>query len=243
MTSAVESRRGEPLGVASRPSRRLDLRLYLVTSGTDRRTVEAAAAAAAAGAGVVQVRAKDLPTRQLLELVRTVADAVRAVRPETTVLVDDRADVAFAARAAGAHVHGVHLGAEDLPAEAARALLGPGAVVGLTTGTRELVEAANRYVGVADYVGAGPYRETPTKRSGRPPLGVGGYRELVAVGVLPIVAIGDIRVEDVAALRATGVAGVAVVREIMAASDPGARAAQLLAAWSGQAMAGGGPPE
>ena len=85
------------------PSSPLDLRCYLVTSGTGPRTVEVAAEAAAAGAGAVQVRAKEASTRELLELVLAVAEAVRTSNPNTRVLVDDRADVAAAARARGAH--------------------------------------------------------------------------------------------------------------------------------------------
>src|SRR5699024_7569404 len=178
--------------------RGLDLRCYLVTSGTGRRTVETAAAAAAAGAGVVQVRAKEATAAGLLELVLAVARAVQSANPATTVLVDDRADVAAAARRRGAAVHGVHLGQEDLPVADARDLLGPEAVIGLTTGTLELVRAAEQHRAQLDYVGAGPFRLTPTKDSGRPPLGVDGYVPLVAASSLPIVAIGDITPADAA---------------------------------------------
>ncbi|MDN5822192.1 MAG: thiamine phosphate synthase, partial [Brachybacterium sp.] len=80
----------------------LDLRCYLVTSGTGRRTVEVAAAAASAGAGVVQGRAKEATAAELLELVLAVAGAVQTANPAARVLVDDRADVAAVARARGA---------------------------------------------------------------------------------------------------------------------------------------------
>ena len=209
----------------------IDYRVYVVTSGTGRRVVETAAAAAGAGAGVVQVRAKDASTRELLSLTEAVADAVRAANPATRVLVDDRADVAFAARQAGSPVHGVHLGPEDLPVRAARALLGPDAVIGLTTGTLALVRQAVDVADVVDYLGAGPYRPTPTKETGRPPLGLDGYGPLVATTSLPIVAIGDVRVDDVAGLAHTGVAGVAMVREVACADDPAHVVAQALAAW------------
>lgn len=209
----------------------IDLRLYLVTSGTTRRTISTAAAAARAGAGVVQVRAKEASAAELLELTSAVAEAVASANPATRVLVDDRADVAYAARLAGAPVHGVHLGQDDLPVRAARRLLGPDALIGLTTGTLALVEASRDLADVVDYLGAGPYRRTPTKESGRPPLGASGYLPLVSAASLPIVAIGDIREDDVAALAETGVAGVAVVRAVMDAPDPGDAAARLLAAW------------
>ena len=199
---------------------KLDLRCYLVTSGTGVHTVETAAGAARAGAGMVQVRAKDASTRELLDLTCAVAERVRGANPDTKVVVNDRVDVALVARERGAYVHGVHLGQDDLPIEAARALLGPEAIVGLTTGTLDLVRAAHDRRHLLDYIGAGPFRLTPTKDSGRPPLGVEGYRTLVAATDLSIVVIGDIGAADAPALAAAGVAGAAVVRAVMAAPDP-----------------------
>lgn len=206
----------------------LDLRCYLVTSGTGRQTVQIAAAAAAAGAGIVQVRAKDLSTRELLGFTTEIADAVFKARAATRVLVDDRCDVAYAAMRAGAHVHGVHLGADDLPVADARDLLGPQAIIGLTTGTLALVQQANEVAHLIDYVGAGPFRPTPTKDSGRPPLGIEGYPPLVAAAKVPVVAIGDVTVSDVAALARTGIAGVALVRALMSAPDVGVAVRQVL---------------
>ncbi|QCU79240.1 thiamine phosphate synthase [Citricoccus sp. SGAir0253] len=219
-------RHGAPGGAGHGP---LDLRCYLITSGTGRHTVNVAAAAAAAGAGVVQVRAKDATAAGLLELTLAVAEAVHEARHATRVLVDDRADVAFAARRRGAEVHGVHLGQSDLPVADARAMLGPAAIIGLTTGTAELVRGAEAQRELLDYIGAGPFRPTPTKDSGREPLGVDGYPPLVAATSLPIVAIGSVEPADVPALAGTGVAGVALVRGIMDAPDPGAVVHEVLA--------------
>ncbi|UEJ82830.1 thiamine phosphate synthase [Brachybacterium halotolerans subsp. kimchii] len=223
-----------PTGPAGARARRqsLDLRCYLVTSGTDRHTVETAAAAAAAGAGIVQVRAKELEARELLDLVIAVARAVSAVAPACRVLVDDRADVAFAAASRGERVHGVHLGQGDLPVTDARTLLGSRAIIGLTTGTLDLVRAAEEQTELLDYVGAGPFRPTPTKDSGRAPLGVDGYRELLAATRLPIVAIGDVTPDDVPALAGTGIAGAALVRAIMAADDPAGAVREVLAGFT-----------
>ena len=208
----------------------LDLRCYLVTSGTGRRTVEAAAAAAAGGAGMIQVRDKQASTAELLELTCAVAAAVHRARPCARVVVDDRADVAFAARRLGAEVHGVHLGQDDLPVASARAMLGPEAIIGLTTGTLETVRGAEELRGLLDYVGAGPFRPTPTKDSGRTPLGVDGYRSLVAETGLPVVAIGGITAQDVPSLAGTGIAGVALVRELMDADDPERAAREIVSA-------------
>ena len=206
----------------------LDLRCYLVTSGIDRHTIETAAAAAGAGAGMVQVRAKELSTRDLLSLVLQVGEAVRRANPATRVVVDDRADVAWAAIRARGNVHGVHVGLTDLPVRDARAMLGPDAIVGYTTGTLDLVRSAEPFADALDYVGAGPFRPTPTKESGRFPLGGLGYPALVGASSLPVVAIGDVQVADVPVLAATGVAGVAMVRAIMASDDPAAVVRQVV---------------
>ena len=125
-------------------------------------------------------------------------------------------------------MHGVHIGQDDLPVAATRALLGPDAIIGLTTGTRELVEAANEVADLIDYIGCGPFRATPTKDSGRTPLGLDAYPELVKLSRVPLVAIGDVTADDAADLAATGVAGLAVVRGIMNAEAPEAYCRKLL---------------
>ena len=200
----------------------LDLRCYVITDDTSRRALNAAVAAAGAGAGVVQVRAKHSSTRELVEFAGTVADAVHRANPGTRVLVDDRADVAFALRRSAKQVHGVHLGPDDLCPWDARALLGQDAIIGVTTSTLDMVHRANDMADVVDYAGAGPYRPTPTKDTGRPPLEVDGYRPLVLASHLPVVAIGGVSPADVSDLADTGIAGVALVRAVMQASDPGA---------------------
>lgn len=218
----------------------MDLRLYLVTSGTSERTVEVAAAVASAGAGMIQVRAKDASEAELARISTRVARAIQARHPQTRVVIDDNVEVAAFLMRAGEHVHGVHLGQDDMPVAEARRRLGPGAIIGLTTGTLELVHAANQVAELVDYLGAGPFRLTPTKDSGRPPLGFEGYPALVAATPIPIVAIGDVTVADVEGLARTGVAGVCMVRHLMEAPDPTARAQEALAAF-GRARPGDTP--
>ena len=134
---------------------------------------------------------------------------------------------------AGAPVHGVHLGQEDLSPAVAREMLGPDAVIGFTTGTLRLVQEANRFADVLSYVGAGPYRPTPTKNADRPPLGIEGFPPLVEASKVPVIAIGDVQTADVAELSETGIAGVAMIRQIMNAEDPGEVVRQGLRAWRG----------
>lgn len=190
-----------------------------------------AAAAARAGTGMIQVRAKEAPAAEFLHLTLAVADAVAAANPQTRVVVNDRIDVALAARQRGAAVHGVHVGQDDVPVTDARALLGNEALIGLSAGTFEQVRQAEQHREILDYVGVGPFRPTPTKDSGREPLGVAGYPQVVAATQLPVVAIGDVTPQDVEELSGTGIAGVALVRSIMEAAQPGRVVQDVLAAW------------
>ena len=208
-------------------SKELDLCCYFVTGQPATDVARVAARAAAGGAGVVQVRSKPIADDALERLACEVADAVACANPRTRVLIDD--NVPLAARLMETHhIHGAHIGQDDMDPRAARELLGPTAILGLTTGTLALVEAANAYADVIDYVGAGPFRPTPTKDSGRAPLGLDGYPPLVAASKVPVVAIGDVHASDAAALAATGVAGVAIVRGFMRAEDPRAMAAGIV---------------
>ncbi|OFT84200.1 thiamine phosphate synthase [Corynebacterium sp. HMSC29G08] len=203
--------------------RSLDLRCYFVTGqGPD--VVERAVEAAHGGAGIIQVRSKPISARELYAL----SSAIAAQLPSSSILlIDDRVDIALALQDEG--VHGVHLGQDDLDPREARRLLGPDAVIGLTTGTLELVRAANELEGVIDYIGCGPFRNTPTKDSGRKPIGLDGYPALVEASRLPMVAIGDVTVDDAYALAGTGVDGVAIVRGIMHADNPRAYCERVVA--------------
>lgn len=218
----------------------LDLRCYVVTGqGAINEIVETARQAAAGGAGVIQVRSKPVDAGPLLELAEKVALAVAAANPATKVLIDDRVDIAAILIRRGLPIHGVHVGQSDIPVTAVRELLGPDAIIGLTTGTADLIQQANEYTDIIDYVGAGPFRPTPTKDSGRTPIGLEGYPQLVALSKLPIVAIGDVQPSDVTDLAATGIAGVAMVRAFSDASSATELTQRVIADFSaGQQRAG-----
>lgn len=188
---------------------------------------QVAGSAVRAGVGAVQVRAKRATARELVELTAAVADALRLAGPAVLV-VDDRVDVALAARARGAHVDGVHVGRRDLEVDDARALLGPDALIGASAALPEHVRAAAG----ADYLGSGPVRLTPTKPEAGPAIGVDGLATAVAAAAgRPVVAIGGLDVADAPALRAAGVHAMAVVSAVCAAPDPGEAARRLVEAW------------
>lgn len=204
--------------------------LHLVTD--DRvpfpRLLEIVDAAAAEGLDVVQLRAKSATGRELVRQACAVADAVAG---RALVLVNDRVDVALAARDAGARIDGAHLGQTDLPADAARRLLGPDAVIGLTANTPAHVDEASALpAGTVDYLGVGVIRPTSTKPDHPPALGLDGFAGLAARTSLPCIAIGGVVRSDVPALRLAGAAGVAVVSAICGAPDARAATRELRSA-------------
>lgn len=199
----------------------LDFRCYFVTgAGSHDEIVARAVAAAHGGAGIIQVRSKPITEADLYRLAADVSVAVKQVNPNCAVLVDDVVELVAKLKTDGYPIAGVHVGQDDMNVAKVREILGPGAVIGLTTGTVELAQAANVYAEELDYIGCGPFRATPTKDSGRSPLGISGYPPIVAASAVPVVAIGDVTIDDAQDLAATGVAGVAIVRGIMHAANP-----------------------
>ncbi|HEY8415749.1 MAG TPA: thiamine phosphate synthase [Thermaerobacter sp.] len=164
--------------------------------------------ALAAGVRAVQLRAKATPDRVAYQL----ALALRRLtaRYDALLIINDRVDLALAAGA-----DGVHLGQDDLPAEAARRLW-PAGLLGISVRTPEDARAAEG--AGADYLGAGALRSTSTKPDSRV-IGWEGLRAVVEATRLPVVAIGGIRPEDVPAVRQAGAAGVAVASAILQAED------------------------
>ena len=138
-------------------------------------------------------------------------------------IVNDRVDVA---KAIGAD--GVHLGQEDLPLTDARAILGPGRLIGIST--HNLAQATEAEAGGADYIGYGPVFPTATKENPDLVVGVAGLREVRARIRIPIVAIGGINAQNASAMRAAGADCIAVVSAVLAAPDPKAAIAELLRA-------------
>ncbi len=168
----------------------------------------------AGGARLVQVRAKDLPSGAFLELCQTVVGMAAPLG--AAVIVNDRADLARLAGAAGAHV-----GQDDLPAAAVRSLLGAGAIVGLSTHDEAQIAAGAR--GDASYLAVGPVFGTTTKETGVEAVGLDLVRHAVAHGGgKPVVAIGGITLERAAEVVAAG-ASAAVISDLLAAGDPEAR--------------------
>ena len=180
--------------------------------------VAIASAALAGGADMIQLRDKTGDLRALLPQARAIQALCRS--HGAVFIVNDRLDLALAAEA-----DGVHLGQEDLPAEAARPLLPRGRILGVSTHNREQAQAAR--ASGADYIGFGPMFATDTKHTGFGPRGLGALRDIRAAVPLPILAIGGISLENVAEVIAAGATAPAVISAIVAAPDIAATAAEF----------------
>jgi thiamine-phosphate pyrophosphorylase len=195
-------------------------RLYFICDARpgDRPLADLLPAVLEAGVDVFQLRDKQLADDELLELglaVRRCCDEHGAL-----FIVNDRPDLAVAVGA-----DGVHVGQDDMPVEAARAIVGGERIVGLSTHSPEQIAGAR---GV-DYIGVGPVNETPTK-PGRPAVGLELVRHAMAHANVPFFAIGGITAGNVSAVLAAGARQIAVLRAIAEARDPAAAARQLRAA-------------
>jgi len=198
-------------------------RLHLITDTRPGRDALAVVRGAlSAGVPVVQVRVEDdLSDRAAYEFARTVAELCR--HAGARCLVNDRLHIALAVGADGGHV-----GALDLPVDAARRVLGPDGVLGATA--REPAGAAEAVKAGASYLGVAPCYATTTRDGLPAAIGPAGIAAVAATATVPVIAIGGVTVAAVPELLAAGAYGIAVVGAISAAADPAAATTALLRA-------------
>jgi thiamine-phosphate pyrophosphorylase len=170
------------------------------------------------GASCVQLREKDLSTRDFIELASRVRDLIKP--HGVPLIINDRVDVALAVGA-----DGVHIGQQDMPYGTARRLLGPSAVIGLSVETWEDVVKA-RGLDV-DYLGVSPVFPTPTKTDTKGAWGIEGLARIRAYVKHPLVAIGGLSRENAGAAVEAGADGIAVVSALCCAADPRTEAREL----------------
>lgn len=175
-----------------------------------------AVAAVHGGATCVQLRLKDVGAGDLVGLARELVRAVGA-----PVIINDRADVAIAAGAAG-----VHLGPDDIPVTAVRSFAPEGFIIGASVGSDAEVPGASG----ADYVGIGPVFGTGSKPDAGTALGVEEFSRLAAAAGLPAVAIGGVSPANARLVMQAGAAGVAAIASVFGASDPLAAAREMSSA-------------
>jgi thiamine-phosphate pyrophosphorylase len=208
------------------PADRLQGRcLYLCTP--DRADLaDFVAACIAGGVDIVQLRDKHLDARPLLTRAAVAAEVCRA--SGVPFILNDRPDLALECGA-----DGVHVGQDDAPSSLARRVLGPDAIVGLSTHAPDQLDASNGEP--VDYISAGPVNATPTK-PGRPGVGVAYLAHAAAHAVHPFYVTGGATPETIPAMRAAGASRFVVVRYLTEAGSPAeaeSRAAALRAAITG----------
>lgn len=203
--------------MSDRAQRLRQARLYLVC---DERPDSFLVAALRGGVEIVQLRIKAADDdERIVAVARRYAGPCRAAA--ALLILNDRPDLV-----AAAGVDGVHIGQDDGPLGAARDLVGPERLVGLSTHTPEQIDAVPE-TGV-DYIGVGPVHATPTK-PGRPAVGLELVGYAAEHATLPFFAIGGINGANVTAVAAAGARRIAVVRALTEAAEPEAAARELLA--------------
>jgi thiamine-phosphate pyrophosphorylase len=199
----------------------VDSSLYVVldrTAARGRDLVELLALALAGGSRMIQLREKEWPSGRLLPLAEKLRAACAAAG--ATFIVNDRVDLALAVGA-----DGVHLGQDDLPARAARPLLRPGMILGISTHSVE--QARTAQADGADYVAVGSMFATTSKADFQL-VGPDLMRKLRGEIRVPLVGIGGITPDNVSEVIQAGADGVAVISAVCAAADPKAAAARFL---------------
>ena len=188
------------------------LRLYLVTNRYQdslESFLEKIETACRSGVTIVQLREKNLTTNQYYQLAKQVKEITDAY--QVPLIIDDRLDVCLAVDAAG-----LHIGDDELPVSVARKVLGPEKILGVTAKTvKRALEAEE---GGANYLGTGAIFPTTTKENA--PITLISTLKTICQRVdIPVVAIGGLTSENIEQLIDTGIAGVAVVRDLMQAED------------------------
>ncbi len=188
------------------------LRLYLVTNRYQdslKSFLEKVETACRSGVTIVQLREKNLTTNQYYQLAKQVKEITDAY--QIPLIIDDRLDVCLAVDAAG-----LHIGDDELPVSVARQVLGPDKILGVTAKTvKRALEAEE---GGADYLGTGAIFPTTTKENAPITL-ISTLKTICQRVAIPVVAIGGLTSENIEQLIGTGIAGVAVVRDLMQAED------------------------
>ena len=188
------------------------LRLYLVTNRYQdslESFLEKVETACRSGVTIIQLREKNLTTNQYYQLAKQVKEITDAY--QVPLIIDDRLDVCLAVDAAG-----LHIGDDELPVSVARKVLGPEKILGVTAKT--VKRALEAETSGADYLGTGAIFPTTTKENAPITL-ISTLKTICQTVAIPVVAIGGLTSENIDQLAETGIAGVAVVRDLMQAED------------------------
>ncbi len=197
-------------------------RLYAIIDPAqigERTSIEVAEALLSAGVQLIQLRDKHAASRELFAGAQEISAVVR--KAGGIFILNDRVDVARAVDA-----DGVHVGQEDLPVDSTRALMGAGKIIGFSTHDLDQIREADR--SSADYVAFGPIFATTSKQDPDPVVGLEGLRAARRLTRKPLVAIGGITLENAPSVLKAGADSIAVIRDLVGASDVRLRAEERI---------------
>lgn len=202
---------------------KIDFNLYLITDRKlfpDKREFTAAVRKALkAGVRAIQLREKDLETRELLKLAYMMKKLTHQYK--SRLFINDRFDIALAVNA-----EGVHLTQNSIPVEAVRKAVQRKLLIGVST--HSLKEAREAEKGGADFITFGPVYNTPSKLKYGSPLGIDALKEVSRKVHTPVFAIGGIRKSRIKDIQEAGAHGPAVIREIFASGEIQGKAKELI---------------
>ena len=223
----------------------IDLSHYLVIGPENcvfKSFEETVSDAVRAGFTCVQIRAKNSADSELLAFAEQTAEIIAKLEKENSValLINDRAEIAKAARERGIKIDVVHVGQSDTPPQACRKMLGSDAVIGLSAPQEKLSEfLAGSDFFCADYLGLAPLHETATKtdlkkdsRNNTIIPTLSDMDSFAKKSPLPVVVGGGVKKEDLPLLAKTAVSGYFVVSAVCGAEDPYLAACELVSAWN-----------
>ncbi len=191
-----------------------DIKLYLIT---DRKLFNANCSlyialedALDAGVKAIQLREKDLPTRELLDMAYWMKELTAGYGAQ--LFINDRVDIALVVEA-----DGIHLGQNGIPAHAVRNISGDRLLIGVST--HSINEAMQAEKDGADFITLGPIYKTPSKLKYGKPIGIDTLREVKSKVAIPVLAIGGIKLNNVEEVMSAGADGVALITAILTAEN------------------------
>jgi thiamine-phosphate pyrophosphorylase len=206
----------------------VDYSVYLVTDrgilgGRD--LLKAVEDAIIGGASLIQLREKDISSRDFYNLAVKMKEVVNSYG--VPLIINDRLDIALAVNA-----DGLHIGQDDMPLKIARQILGPEKIIGYSVSSLE--EALFGEKNGADYLGAGPVYMTGSKADAGLPIGLTSLKAIKERVSIPVVAIGGVGISNIADVKQTGVDGVSVISAILGSQDITEAARSIADLWKGK---------
>lgn len=201
----------------------IDFKLYLIT---DRKLfaryssfISAVRQALKGGVRAIQLREKDVDTRELLKIANKIRDLTRQFN--ASFFINDRFDIAIAVGA-----DGVHLTQNSIPAATVRKAVKKKLLIGVST--HSLKEAREAEKGGADFITVGPVYRTPSKLRYGKPIGIDTLKKITSKMSIPVFAIGGVKSSNIKYIKEAGAYGAAMIREVLASTNINRKTGELV---------------